>query len=144
MARGAGPAAVGACLLAIVEFVRNGGLDARHLHARRGQRERTLTTAPDLPDAREDLRLDAGELVEISISDQGPGVPPEERDWIFEPFRTGTASRSSGVGLAICKAIVDQHGGTIDVASREEEGSTFWFRIPLCAITEPVPALELA
>ena len=72
----------------------------------------------------------AGELVEISISDQGPGVPPEERDWIFEPFRTGTASRSSGVGLAICKAIVEAHGGRICVTDALGGGARFTFTLP--------------
>jgi K+-sensing histidine kinase KdpD len=71
-----------------------------------------------------------GELVEISISDQGPGIPPEERDWIFEPFRSGTASRSSGVGLAICKAIVEAHGGHICVADAPGGGAQFTFTLP--------------
>jgi K+-sensing histidine kinase KdpD len=72
----------------------------------------------------------AGELVEISISDQGPGVPPDQRDWIFEPFRTGTASRSSGVGLAICKAIVEAHGGRICVTDALGGGARFTFTLP--------------
>jgi K+-sensing histidine kinase KdpD len=72
----------------------------------------------------------AGELVEISISDQGPGVPPDQRDWIFEPFRTGSASRSSGVGLAICKAIVEAHGGHIRVTDALGGGAHFTFTLP--------------
>ena len=71
-----------------------------------------------------------GELVEISVSDQGPGVPDEERAWIFEPFRTGTASRSSGVGLAICKAIVDAHRGRICVTEAPGGGARFTFTLP--------------
>jgi K+-sensing histidine kinase KdpD len=72
----------------------------------------------------------AGELIEISISDQGPGIPLDERDWIFEPFRTGTASRSSGVGLAICKAIVEAHGGRICVTDAPGGGARFTFTVP--------------
>ena len=72
----------------------------------------------------------AGDLVEISISDQGPGIPPDERDWIFEPFRTGTASGSSGVGLAICKAIVEAHGGRICVTDALGGGARFTFTLP--------------
>jgi K+-sensing histidine kinase KdpD len=72
---------------------------------------------------------EACELVEISISDRGPGVPPEERDWIFEPFRTGTASHSSGVGLAICKAIVEAHGGRICVTDAPGGGARFTFTL---------------
>ena len=67
-------------------------------------------------DARE-----AGDLMEISVSDEGDGVPPSQREWIFEPFRSGEASRSSGIGLAICKAIVEAHGGTIRVADTHPE-----------------------
>jgi K+-sensing histidine kinase KdpD len=73
---------------------------------------------------------DAGELVEVSISDQGPGIPHDQRDWIFEPFRTGTASRSSGVGLAICKAIVEAHGGRICVTEAPGGGARFSFTLP--------------
>jgi two-component system, OmpR family, sensor histidine kinase KdpD len=69
-------------------------------------------------------------IVEISISDQGPGVPPDQRDWIFEPFRTGSASRSSGVGLAICKAIVEAHGGRICVTDAVGGGARFTFTLP--------------
>ncbi|HEV7760188.1 MAG TPA: ATP-binding protein, partial [Acidimicrobiales bacterium] len=61
---------------------------------------------------------EAGDLMEISISDEGPGVPPAQREWIFEPFRSGDASHSSGIGLAICKAIVEAHGGTITAGDR--------------------------
>jgi len=54
-------------------------------------------------------------MVELRVADEGIGVPDWERQRIFEAFRKGEGSRSSGVGLAICKAIVEAHGGTIDV-----------------------------
>jgi signal transduction histidine kinase len=59
---------------------------------------------------------------------------------IFERFRQVDASDSksksgAGLGLAISKAIIDQHGGTIGVESEEGRGSTFWFRVP--RVTSP-------
>ena len=81
-----------------------------------------------------------GAMMEVSISDHGKGVPPDERVQIFEAFRRGRGSTSSGVGLAICKAIVDAHGGTIGVDERadlgeaenaDEGGARFWFTMPL-------------
>src|SRR5204863_3176589 len=68
--------------------------------------------------------------VEVSVSDQGPGVDPADRDRIFEPFRRGEGSTSSGVGLAICKAIVEAHGGRIDVEAANGGGAQFVFTLP--------------
>src|SRR5262249_39773425 len=71
---------------------------------------------------------------EVSVSDQGPGVDPADRDRIFEPFSRGKGSTSSGVGLAICKAIVEAHGGSIAVQSSEANGrggATFVFTLPV-------------
>jgi len=79
------------------------------------------------------IRIDArdtGEFVELSVSDQGAGIPPQDRDWVFEPFRTGSGSRSSGVGLAICKAIVEAHGGHICVTDAPGGGARFTFTLP--------------
>jgi two-component system, OmpR family, sensor histidine kinase KdpD len=75
-----------------------------------------------------------GGWIEVSVSDQGPGVDPEDRDRIFEPFSRGKGSTSSGVGLAICKAIVEAHGGSIAVQSSEANGrggATFVFTLPV-------------
>ncbi|HEX3621022.1 MAG TPA: ATP-binding protein [Acidimicrobiales bacterium] len=69
-------------------------------------------------------------LVEISVADEGIGVARFDRERIFEPFRRGEGSASSGVGLAICKAIVEAHGGTIDVAPNPGSGARFRFTIP--------------
>ena len=73
---------------------------------------------------------------EVRISDQGPGVPEAYQQAIFERFRQvpGTEVQrqpSTGLGLPICKAIVEAHGGTIGVDSEAGKGSTFWFLIPL-------------
>ncbi len=75
---------------------------------------------------------DQGDVVAVSVSDTGPGVPPAERTTIFEPFRTGTtANRSSGIGLAICKAIVEAHGGRITVGDAPGGGARFAFTLPV-------------
>ncbi|MEA2971735.1 MAG: hypothetical protein QOG82_193 [Actinomycetota bacterium] len=74
-------------------------------------------------------RLPTGS-VEAWVSDEGIGVPDYDRQRVFEPFRRGEGSRSSGVGLAICKAVVDAHGGTIRVDRTPGGGATFVFSLP--------------
>ena len=70
-----------------------------------------------------------------SVSDSGPGIPPELHQKIFEQFFSTEEPHESekggiGLGLAICKGIVEAHGGGIWVESRKGEGSTFIFDIP--------------
>jgi two-component system sensor histidine kinase KdpD len=72
-----------------------------------------------------------GTMLELSVADSGPGVPLEERALVFEPFRHGRASTSSGVGLAICKAIVEAHGGTIGVDTSDLGGARFHLTLPV-------------
>jgi signal transduction histidine kinase len=72
----------------------------------------------------------------FSVKDQGCGIPAEYKVRIFEKFqqvrKNGQSNRgSSGLGLAICKAIVEQQGGRIEVESGAEQGSTFSFTIPI-------------
>jgi two-component system sensor histidine kinase KdpD len=75
---------------------------------------------------------DRGDVIEVAVSDEGTGVPPVERGWIFEPFRTGSdGSRSSGIGLAICKAIIEAHGGRIGVGDAADGGARFTFTLPV-------------
>lgn len=80
--------------------------------------------------------LDAGEReVRFWVADTGPGIPPEERDRIFDRFYRLDASRSrasggSGLGLAIVKSLVEAHGGRVWVESREGEGSRFTVALP--------------
>jgi K+-sensing histidine kinase KdpD len=70
-------------------------------------------------------------VIAIAVTDQGPGVDPVDADRIFEPFRTGGGSTSTGVGLAICKAIVEAHGGMISVSNRPGGGARFRFTVPV-------------
>ena len=73
---------------------------------------------------------DRGDMVEVRVVDEGIGVPDHERARIFEPFRRGEGG-ASGVGLAICKAIVEAHGGAIDVRRTPGGGATFAFTLPV-------------
>jgi signal transduction histidine kinase len=71
----------------------------------------------------------------IAVEDRGPGVPSELRARIFEPFARGRATDRAagtgfGLGLAICRRIVDGHGGTIDVHERAGGGARFVVRLP--------------
>jgi two-component system sensor histidine kinase KdpD len=68
--------------------------------------------------------------VEVGVADEGIGVPEWERTRLFEPFRRGEGSASSGVGLAICKAVVEAHGGRIWVDRTPGGGATFLFTLP--------------
>ncbi len=74
-------------------------------------------------------RGDAG-MIRAFVEDEGPGVPENVRDRIFEPFWHGDDSTSSGVGLAICKAMVETNGGTIHLESPEGGGARFVFTLP--------------
>jgi two-component system sensor histidine kinase KdpD len=72
-----------------------------------------------------------GDHVDVWVQDEGAGIPRPERARIFEPFRRGYGSRSSGVGLAICKAVVEAHGGTIEVTDAPGGGARFTFTVPV-------------
>jgi two-component system sensor histidine kinase KdpD len=80
--------------------------------------------------------------VEIEVADRGPGVPPAERDHVFEKFyrldREG-AQGGAGLGLAICRGLVEAHGGRIWVEDREGGGARFRFTLPIEG-TPPVVA----
>ena len=90
---------------------------------------------------------DTGRWVKVSVKDNGRGVPPDAVAKIFERFGQVDASDSrekggTGLGLPICKTIVEQHGGMLWVESEVGKGSTFLFTLP----TEPtlVPGAESA
>lgn len=67
--------------------------------------------------------------VVVSVSDTGPGIAPDIAERIFEPFFTTKAS-GMGMGLAICRSIMEAHGGALDVYPRAARGTTFVFRLP--------------
>jgi len=73
--------------------------------------------------------------VEVSVSDHGVGIPPEDLGKIFDKFHRGTQTRQkpggTGLGLAICQALILAHGGRIWAESEIGHGSTFYFRLPV-------------
>jgi PAS domain S-box-containing protein len=84
-----------------------------------------------------DVAAKSGEdWIEVSVIDQGKGIPKEYQESIFDRFQQmevadATVKGGSGLGLAISKAIVEQHGGKIGVDSQLGKGSRFWFRLPV-------------
>ena len=72
-------------------------------------------------------------VVEVSIEDNGRGIPRENLPKLFEPFFTTKGVRGTGLGLAITWGIVESHGGTIEVESEQDAGSRFTVRLPLGA-----------
>jgi signal transduction histidine kinase len=74
---------------------------------------------------------------DISVSDEGSGIPREEQKRIFDPFYQSPSNnelrRGTGIGLTIAKRLVEMHGGRIAVVSDEGIGSTFWVTMPLAA-----------
>jgi signal transduction histidine kinase len=80
-------------------------------------------------------------VARVVVRDQGPGIPKAEQARVWEPFHRAPGvtvqggapgqNGSLGLGLHICKAIVEAHGGRVGVESTVGEGSTFWFTLPL-------------
>jgi signal transduction histidine kinase len=85
------------------------------------------------------LRRSRGE-VRVEVTDEGPGIPPEEQPYIFERFYRVPGIKAQqgaggglGLGLYLCFHLVQSHGGRIGVDSEVGRGSTFWFTLPLVA-----------
>jgi two-component system sensor histidine kinase KdpD len=75
-----------------------------------------------------------GMWLNVSVADDGPGLPPGQEESVFEKFARGereSAKPGVGLGLAICRAIVGAHGGTIRAANRPGGGAVFVFTLPL-------------
>lgn len=93
-------------------------------------------TEPAAVEAR--LRISATQHLEILIDDRGPGVPPDQRDRIFEPFyrMPGHAEHAGGVGLglSLVAQIAQRHGGEVRCEAREGGGSRFVIALPMPAV----------
>jgi signal transduction histidine kinase len=81
----------------------------------------------------------AGEGIELVIRDDGCGIADENLDRIFDPlFTTRSSLGGTGLGLALARGVVEAHGGSIDVSSREAEGTQIIVRLE--SATSPAPA----
>jgi PAS domain S-box-containing protein len=89
-----------------------------------------------------------GDFVQINISDLGPGIPPAEHKRVFKAFQRGinaenSSAKGAGLGLAICKGLVEAHGGRIWIKKKTTLGTTISFTIPLVPLRTPaLPAEE--
>ena len=108
--------------------------DAGHLRAAiRNLLRNALAYSPPGSTVRVEIRP-AAEQVTVSVIDEGPGVPPEERDAIFDPFTRGSAARGgrggSGLGLFIARRVVEAHGGNIWLDISDQAGAVFHIELP--------------
>src|SRR6185437_661137 len=74
-----------------------------------------------------------GDAVLITVSDTGLGIPPEEKDKVWDRLYRGDKSRNEkglGLGLSLVRAVVQAHGGTVEVSSEPGRGSVFTIRLP--------------
>ncbi len=112
----------------IAQVIQNIVINAEQSMPLGGRIEITARNAPAGAVARlpNDLR---GDLVEITVCDQGTGIPPEHLPRIFDPYFT-TKERGSGLGLATSYSIIRNHGGVINVSSELGKGSTFTIYLP--------------
>ncbi len=79
----------------------------------------------------------AGGMIEIAVADSGPGLPESVRSRLFQPFVT-TKAHGMGVGLSICRAIVEAHGGVLRAEEPAGGGTVFRFTVPRAAELSPL------
>ena len=77
-------------------------------------------------------------VARVSVHDEGPGIPPEEQAHLWDRFHRGKGSSvqheldlSLGLGLYLCKSLIEKHQGRVGVQSAPDQGTTFWFTLPL-------------
>lgn len=80
-----------------------------------------------------------GGFVQVNVSDQGPGIPTREHKKVFKAFQRGAAvdsggAKGAGLGLAICKGLVEAQGGRIWIKRKAPPGTTVSFTIPLVPV----------
>jgi len=85
--------------------------------------------------ARLDDGADGREALRVDVADNGPGMPPDVAERVFDPFYT-TKPQGSGLGLAIVRKIVDAHDGRIDLQTSREQGTTIRITLPVTADTD--------
>ncbi len=91
-------------------------------------------------------RAGSRDEVEIAVSDSGPGVPPDQRERIFELFHRGADGGRAGLGLAIAKAFAEAHGGRIGVGTARTGGARFTLTAPAASFfpAEPLAGDEVS
>jgi PAS domain S-box-containing protein len=87
-----------------------------------------------------------GNFVQVSVNDQGPGIPSGDHKRVFRAFQRGVKAENSsiqgaGLGLAICKGLVEAHGGHIWIAKKMVQGASICFTIPL--VTDHIPSTDM-
>ena len=78
-----------------------------------------------------------GRFAEVTVSDNGPGIPAEKLADIFKPFVSTKGSKGTGLGLPVSRKVLREHGGDVTVESEPERGCRFVLRIPLRTLSEP-------
>jgi two-component system OmpR family sensor kinase len=101
--------------------------------------ENAIRHTPEGTRIRATVAPENGDVV-LSVQDDGPGVPPELRDHIFERFVRGTGDRgsSSGLGLSIVRAVAEAHGGNVRLEDTHR-GARFVVRLPAARVETPEP-----
>ena len=93
----------------------------------------TAMSAPQLNAARRLVirtKLIDGASLQIEVQDSGTGVAPDELESIFDPFTTSKRT-GLGMGLSICRSIIERHGGRISAENNRDFGATFWITLPV-------------
>lgn len=92
--------------------------------------ENSARYAPPGSTVEVELTASNAQTVTLRVRDHGPGVDPANAELVFQPFWRGSDSKSSGLGLAIARAIVEAHGGSIGLVETRGAGATFEVRLP--------------
>lgn len=105
---------------------------------------RNAMQAMDRPDIRQRVLVlgvrraqGDGRWLEFSVTDVGPGIAPEVEQQLFTPFFT-TKAEGMGLGLSLCRTVIEQHGGTLAYAPNQPQGTVFRFTLP---VSEPALSL---
>ena len=100
--------------------------------------EAMAATTADRRALRVRTRVDGGEAIVVEIEDSGPGFSPEHSERIFDAFVT-TKPHGAGLGLAICRAIIDRHDGKLTAVSDGRSGALFRVLLPVSAGSQGLP-----